>query len=157
MPTWHYIKNEISNSIINEKCRLPLFFPVILGIGILLGVYYPVTTLLYLYIFIFGIIIISFIIFKFYFISKILILFILGFYISQTGGILKTDLLVNKQFITNQYNRISFYADVDYIDEDAFNNLMTSVNKMNMALFNFIQYLKAAEIKGSKYRTNPKS
>ena len=37
--------------------------------------------------------------------------------------------------------------DVDYIDEDAFNKLMNSVNKMNMALFNFIQYLKAAEIK----------
>ena len=116
MPTWHYIKKEINNSIMNEKCRLPLFSPVILGIGILIGVYYPVNTLLYLYIFILFIIIIS-IVFKFNFISKTLILFILGFYVSQTGGILKTDLLVNKQFITKQYNRVSFYADVDYIDE----------------------------------------
>ena len=148
MPTWHYIKNEISNSIINEKCRLPLFFPVILGIGILLGVYYPVTTLLYLYIFIFGIIIISFIIFKFYFISKILILFILGFYISQTGGILKTDLLVNKQFITNQYNRISFYADVDYIDET--HPIMKNMQRISFKNIELINNKQLSFVKNAK-------
>ena len=112
MPTWHYIKTELNNCLYNEKCRLPLFAPVILGIGILIGVYYPVSSLFYLYTIVCSIIFIA-IIFKFNFV----ILFILGFYISQTGGILKTDLLVNKQFITKQHNKISFYADVDYIDE----------------------------------------
>lgn len=112
MPTWHYIKTEFNNCLYNEKCRLPLFAPVILGIGILIGVYYPVSSLFCLYIIVSSIVFVA-IIFKINFI----ILFILGFYISQTGGILKTDLLVNKQFITNQYNKVSFYADVDYIDE----------------------------------------
>ena len=116
MPSWHYIKNDIKNCLYNEKCRLPLFYPVILGIGILFGVYYPLNSLLYLYIVIFSIIIVS-IILKFNFISKLLVLFTIGFYVSQTGGILKTDLLVNKQFINKQYKKISFYADVDYIDE----------------------------------------
>ncbi|MBR1944590.1 MAG: ComEC/Rec2 family competence protein [Alphaproteobacteria bacterium] len=113
MPTWHYIKNYLYI----EKYRLPLFAPVILGIGILFGVYYPLNSLLYLYTIVFSIVVIS-IIFKFNFISKILILFILGFYLSQTGGILKTDLLVNKQFIDREYKRVSFYADIDYIDEN---------------------------------------
>jgi ComEC/Rec2-related protein len=46
------------------------------------------------------------------------IVFAIGLYVSQTGGILKTvPLLIDKGHITKQVEKISFYADVGFIEE----------------------------------------
>ncbi len=68
--------------------------------------------------------------------TKILILFMLGFYVAQTGGILRTELLVNKQFITRQYKKVSFYADVDYIDET--HPIMKNMQRISFKNIQFI-------------------
>ena len=94
-----------------EKANFPLFFPVILGIGILLGVYFPLKIL-------FALLLLTFTLsikFRKYF--SICFLVLLGFYIAQTGGILKTDLLINKKFLEKDYDKVSFFADVDFIEE----------------------------------------
>lgn len=88
--------------------QIPLFFPVILGIGILYGVYFPFLSKNALFL------LIGLALFKKF---KILFFALIGIYVSQTGGIFKTDLLVDKQFLTHQVNNVSFTATVTWIDE----------------------------------------
>lgn len=101
-----------------EKSRLQLFAPVILGLGIIAGVFFPFCCWKSLLIFLFF----SFLIFVFTFRkSKILanttFLFTLGIYLAQTGGILKTELLTKKQFVGEDHNGILFTANVKFVDE----------------------------------------
>jgi competence protein ComEC len=51
-------------------------------------------------------------------IAILIIVFSIGFYISQTGGILKTEFLVEKQFLTTAVDKIFFRANVGFIEEN---------------------------------------
>ncbi|MBQ9440956.1 MAG: ComEC/Rec2 family competence protein [Alphaproteobacteria bacterium] len=196
MPTWHYIKKEFNSCLYKEKTTLPLFAPVILGIGILVGVYYPVKSYLQLFVivlfcFILPILYIilnklrlqrsiikqnndsnSIILYDDYngtntsndiysvknkniisnylqtFYIKVITLLIFGFYFAQTGGILKTDLLVNKQFINKQYERVLFYADVDYIDVN--HPVMKNMQRISFKNIEFINNKQLNFIKTAK-------
>ena len=93
--------------------QLALFCPVFLGIGILLGVYFPCTNRTILYT-ILSISIVS--LYKYWIISIITF----GIYIAQTGGIFNysaSELLTERQFLSKTYDKISFTADIDFIDE----------------------------------------
>lgn len=102
---------DLKSSFEIEKITFPLLFPVFLGIGILLGVFFPSEILFIILsiMFVFSI--------KFGKFSIISFLLLLGFYIAQTGGILKTDLLIDKKFLKSDVDKISFFADVDFIEE----------------------------------------
>ncbi|MDR0640401.1 MAG: ComEC/Rec2 family competence protein [Holosporales bacterium] len=48
--------------------------------------------------------------------SLTILVFTLGVYVSQTGGIFETTLLTTKKFIDREYDRVTFFADVGFID-----------------------------------------
>ncbi|MDR1234085.1 MAG: ComEC/Rec2 family competence protein [Holosporales bacterium] len=100
-----------------ERERIPLFASVILGIGIICGVFFPFLSWRSLVAFL-GLSATSCrLIFKR---SKLLataiLVFTLGVYVSQTGGIFETTLLTNKKFIDREYDKVTFFADVGFID-----------------------------------------
>ncbi|MDR0744764.1 MAG: ComEC family competence protein, partial [Holosporales bacterium] len=103
-----------------ERDNFPLFLPVILGVGILIGVYLPLTSpplALYLLIGFSLCFSVLLLLKNFRIISTIIAISMLGYYVAQTGGILKTELLSNKQFLEKDYDKISFFANVEYIEE----------------------------------------
>lgn len=102
-----------------ERDNISLFAPVILGIGILTGVFLPFLTVRSLYVFCLIISFISFVLFviRYKQLASILIIFGLGVYVAQTGGLLRTDLLTQKHFIAKEYDKLSIKATVKFIDE----------------------------------------
>ena len=104
--------------LISEMERIPLFSPVILGLGIILGVFFPFFNWQDLIVFATLSVFISFLIAKK---SKILsyatLILSLGVYVVQTGGIFKTELLSQKEFIEHEYDNITFEATVKFVDE----------------------------------------
>ncbi len=100
-----------------ERGRLPLFCPVILSLGILFGVHFPFTSWEFLWIFVGSSIVLASILHKNRISAFSILLFSLGIYVAQTGGILDTNLLANKKFIDREYDKISFKADVGFIEE----------------------------------------
>ena len=109
----------IANALLIEKERLSLFYPVFLSFGILLGVYHPIISIYQ--IFVFGIcfvaIVATLILKRYTLPAWLFIIFSIGIYVAQTGGICKFELLANKQFISKEYDKISFKADVGFVEE----------------------------------------
>ena len=109
---------KFKNFLVSERERLPLFIPVILGMGIIFGVFFPFSDWKHVWIFNTITIFCTILLFKK---SKLLsfaiCIFGLGIYIVQTGGILKIDLLTQKKFITQEYDNIEFTAVVSSMDE----------------------------------------
>ena len=111
-----------------------LFAPVILGIGILIGVNNPNWLVFLLTL------IMAFILRQIKLWQNAMLLLALGFYIAQTGGIFRTELLTNKQYIVKECT-LHFEAIVDYIDEThpvmknmqriTFKNIKTKQNKLS--------------------------
>lgn len=99
---------NFSNYFFREEPEL--FAPVVLGIGILIGVNYPNWQIPLC------ILIIAFIFYRNKLWRNTILLSILGFYIAQTGGIFKTELLTNKKYITKEYTLL-FEANVKYIED----------------------------------------
>lgn len=101
-----------------ERERLPLFLPVILGIGIIFGTFFPFSHWSHIGI---AACIAFLLIIILYNRDKVLscaiFVFSLGIYIVQTGGILETGLLTHKKFITKEYDNIEFVAVVASMDE----------------------------------------
>ena len=86
-------KMNFDKFLIAEQNQIPLFAPVILGIGIIFGVYFPAINLYCLIGIIFSIALIIIFVWKISkFLTYVIFIFLLGFYISQTGGILETKL-----------------------------------------------------------------
>jgi ComEC/Rec2-related protein len=100
-----------------ERERVPLFAPVVLGLGIVIGVFFPFISWKIVCYFIGISLVCCKILFKK---SKIcavaFFLFATGIYVAQTGGILETNLLTHKKFIDKEHDRIIFLADVGFID-----------------------------------------
>ena len=102
-----------------ERERFPLFCPVILGFGIIAGVYFPFSYWGELFRFLSISTSLTVILYKYKrkLISLSILLFSLGVYVAQTGGILETKLLPNKQFIDKEYDKLDFTANVGFIEE----------------------------------------
>lgn len=100
--------SKIQQVILQEQ--FSLFSPVILGIGILLGVNFPNFWIFLLFL------IVTCIIYKIKLLRNAILLLSLGFYVAQTGGIFKTTLLTEKQYLTREYT-VPFEATVKYIEE----------------------------------------
>lgn len=101
-----------------EKERFLLFIPVILSIGILIGVFFPFQSFSNLIILLIAFISISVLTYKkIKLFSIILFIFSLGLYVSQTGGILHTEFLPQKTFLEKEYDGIKFTATVKFIEE----------------------------------------
>ncbi len=100
--------NKVQQNILSEQ--FSLFNPVILGIGILIGVNFS-----FLWIFLF-LVVIACILYKIKLLRNTFLLLSLGFYVAQTGGIFKTTFLINKQYLTQEYT-LPFEATVKYIEE----------------------------------------
>lgn len=104
--------------LLTEKERFPLFIPVILGCGILIGVFFPFCSLFNLLITSGFFTLTSLAIYKKAKLSSILLfVFSLGLYVSQTGGILNTDFLSQKKFLEKEYDGIRFTSTVKFIEE----------------------------------------
>ncbi len=133
--------------LFSERERLPLFVPVILGAGIIFGVFFPFTSWSALLSTILTAFLISVIIYKK---SKILcctcLVFTLGFYVVQTGGILCTDLLSQKKFISEEYDNIKFEAIVKSMDET--HPVMKNMRRITFKDMNIsnINYIKTAKM-----------
>jgi competence protein ComEC len=109
---------QIKEYLTIEKSRLKLFVPVILGVGIIVGVFFPFYCWKTLLVFL----LISFSIFILVFkkskiLANTILIFSLGIYIAQTGGILKMNLLTKKQFVEKECNGVSFTAKISFVDE----------------------------------------
>ncbi|MDR0942669.1 MAG: ComEC/Rec2 family competence protein [Holosporales bacterium] len=112
------LNRKIFKDIILEKQNLPLFSPVVLGCGIMRGVFYPFFQFGSLLIFLAVSLAISFLTFKkFKIISVSILLFAVGVYVSQTGGLFETNLLSQKKFVEKEYDSIKFLATVKFVDE----------------------------------------
>lgn len=109
---------KFNDFLVSERERLPLFIPVIFGMGIIFGVFFPFSDWKHIWIFNTITIFYTILLFKK---SKLLsfaiCIFGLGIYVVQTGGILKIDLLTQKKFITQEYDDIEFTAIVSSMDE----------------------------------------
>jgi len=137
---------KFTDLFISEKERLPLFAPVILGIGIIFGVFFPFFH--WGYIWIFNISIISLVVLL-YGRAKILafsiLIFGLGVYVAQVGGILETNLLTQKKFLTEEYENIEFTAVVSSMDDThpvMKNMRRVSFKDVKNENINFIQTIK---------------
>jgi competence protein ComEC len=102
--------------LIRERERLPLFCPVIFGFGIIFGVFNPFFAFNTLLCFLGISIVFALICFKNPILSFAIILFSIGVYVAQTGGLLETSLLSQKRFLTEEHDRITFLADVGFIE-----------------------------------------
>lgn len=105
-------KKSLTNYLEIDKIRIPLFFPVILGLGILYGVHFPFFCYSKLITFSMAILFLT-IICK----QPWTALFALGVFISQTGGLLHTDLIVHKKYLQKNAPKVGFYANVGFIEE----------------------------------------
>lgn len=109
---------NLKGLLISERERVPLFSPVVLGIGIILGVFIPFTNWAHLAVFLIASALIAAgVYFKSRLLGSAILIFSLGVYVAQTGGILRTDLLSQKQFITKELDNIEFEATVQFVDE----------------------------------------
>jgi competence protein ComEC len=99
-----------------ERERLPLFYPVFLGFGIIFGVFIPFYTFKSLLCFLFTSLVPAFVFRKIYTLPFVIILFSTGVYVSQTGGIFETSLLSHKKFLEEEMDRVTFTADVEFIE-----------------------------------------
>ncbi len=104
--------------IFQERESIPLFMPVFLGAGIIFGVFVPFSNWINLIVFLASVVLIAVFVWRR---SRMLAISILtigvGVYVSQTGGILETDLLVNKRFLERDVDKVKFNADIKFIDE----------------------------------------
>ena len=97
-----------------ENFSLQVYAPIFLGIGILVGVFYPLQYLeCILYLLILPIILLRF---NLFLTAAISFLLITGFYISHTSGILNSTPIVGKHYFTNDVQKIALVADVKYIE-----------------------------------------
>ncbi len=106
--------NLIKQLLIRENLKLHIYAPILLGIGILFGVYFPISSIhniLYL-------LIIPILLCKnnYFTTAASVFIAITGFYIAQTGGILKTTNLANIEYLQEDIKKISAVADVQYIE-----------------------------------------
>ncbi|MDR2458503.1 MAG: ComEC/Rec2 family competence protein [Holosporales bacterium] len=108
----------VSGDILIEKRTIPLFAPVILGFGIMVGVFNPFSKFSHLLIFVFCALCGTFSIRRYSKVAVLLMLtFVTGIYVSQTGGILETTMLSQKEFLEHEINSAEFTATVKFIDE----------------------------------------
>ncbi|MDR3224153.1 MAG: ComEC/Rec2 family competence protein [Holosporales bacterium] len=109
---------QIFEKLTLEKRTLPLFAPVVLGIGIIVGVFYPFLNFSLLLFFLVISLLTFLSLFKKFKISTcFMLIFSIGIYVAQTGGLLETSLLSHKQFVDEEYNSVKFLATVKFIDE----------------------------------------
>ena len=137
---------KFSDLFVSERERLPLFAPVILGIGIIFGVFFPFVHWQHIWIFNISTILVTIFLYR---LSKILafsiLLFGLGIYVVQTGGILETKLLTHKRFLTEEYANIEFIAVVSSMDDThpiMKNMRRVSFKDVKSENLNFIQTIK---------------
>ena len=109
---------KFSDLFVSERERLLLFAPVILGVGIIFGAFFPFSNWSRLWIFNISTILIAILLHG---CSKVfafsIFLFGLGVYVVQTGGILETNLLTHKKFIAEEYDNVEFTGVVASMDE----------------------------------------
>lgn len=133
---------QLNEAIFLERQRLSLFCPVILGFGIIFGVFFPFLSWGSLTVSLVSSLIFGTLIFKKFKILSIVIgLFILGIYVAQTGGIFETSLLTQKKFVDRDYEKIEFFADVGYIDENH-----PTMKNMKRIIFKNIEFLENKEL-----------
>ena len=143
--------------ILTERQTLPLFLPTILGIGIIIGVFFPFCSWKSILVAIFISFLLSIVVWRR---SKILcytfLTFILGAYIAQTGGILNIDLLSQKRFITKEYDNITFTAVIDAMDET--HPVMKNMRRITLKNIDIknINFIKKTKIKTAKMTCSAK-
>lgn len=103
---------QIKNCLEQERARIPLFFPVLLGFGILYGVHFPFFCYFKLITFTISVFLLGYI-FK----QLFIIFFAIGVLVAQTGGILHTNLMTHKQYLQKDIPKVGFYANVGFIEE----------------------------------------
>ena len=146
---------NFSEFLIQERSSFPLFCPVLLSLGILTGVCFPFTNWQALCIFLAASLVISVLLRKIKISSFSVLLFALGIYVSQTGGILDTELLSNKKFIEQEYKKIKFFATVGFVEETH-----PTIKNMQRVIFKdmqFDKYENLSFIKTSKMTCSSKS
>ena len=148
-------KMDFGKFFIAERNQMPLFAPVILGSGIIFGVYFPATNLYLLIGIIASFVVIIIFVWKISkFLTYIIFIFLLGFYIAQTGGILETNMLIHKQFIEREYDNIEFQAIVSSMDET--HPVMANMRRIelkNVQIAN-LEFIKTVKMTCSKRMTN---
>lgn len=113
----------IKDYISEEKNRFPLFFPVFLGLGIKIGVYFPFYHFSSVLFFFSTITLIMFFIFwkkRGYYIKifcSYIFCFCIGICVVQTGGLFKTDLLVYHKFLEKQIDYLEFKGEIGFIED----------------------------------------
>ncbi|MDR1609423.1 MAG: ComEC/Rec2 family competence protein [Holosporales bacterium] len=144
-----YITAALGNLVL-ERHRVPLFAPVILGLGIMVGVFNPFSTFSHLLIFVAcvlcGVLLIRRCSKAF---ALLLLTFLTGIYVSQTGGILETTMLLRKEFLRHEINSAEFTATVKFIDEThpTMKNMQRIVlNDMVFTSTNKLQFIKTAKM-----------
>ncbi len=137
---------KFNDLFVSERERLPLFAPVILGVGIIFGAFFPFFHWSHLWIFNTSTILIAILLHGR---SKVfafsIFLFGLGVYVVQTGGILETNLLTHKKFIAEEYDNVEFTGVVASMDEThpvMKNMRRASFKEVKIENLNFIQTIK---------------
>lgn len=124
-----------------EKERFLLFIPVILGIGILTGVFFPFSSVNKFIISLGVFVLISLVFYRTSkFLTFTLLIFLLGVYISQTGGILDFDFLPQKKFLEKEHEGINFEATVKFIEETH-----PTMKNMRRVVFKNIKFPSSSE------------
>lgn len=137
---------KISDLFISERERLPLFAPFIFGIGIIFGVFYPFFHWMHVWIFNISVILLTIFLYgRLKILACSILLFGLGVYVVQTGGILETNLLTHKKFLTEECEKIEFTAVVSSMDEThpvMKNMRRVSFKDVKIENFDFVQTIK---------------
>ncbi|MBQ9335378.1 MAG: ComEC/Rec2 family competence protein [Alphaproteobacteria bacterium] len=148
---------RFSDFLLIERQTLPLFMPVILGVSIIVGVFFPFFSWRAILVAISMTFLLSIEIWKR---SKTLcytiLTFMLGIYIAQTGGIFNIDLLSQKRFITKEYDKVTFTAVIDAMDET--HPVMKNMRRITFKDINIknINLIKTEKIKTAKMTCSAK-
>jgi competence protein ComEC len=133
------MNRQIVEMLSIEFGRIPLFAPVILGLGIIYGVHFPFTEITRLIVFTAAMLLLSPMFKKT--IMAAIIIFTTGVFIAQTGGILRTDLISCKKYIEETNKKVSFYANVGVIDESH-----PMMKDMQRAVFHNVEFKDSKDL-----------
>lgn len=109
------MNRQMIDLLLIDRKQLPLFAPVVLGFGIICGVHFPFVDLTKFVVFVIATLLLP-IMFRTT-TTIITVIFAVGVCVSQTGGIFHADLISCKKFVEEKNKKVSFYANVGFIEE----------------------------------------